>query len=260
VQRVGLHHQVRLSPRRRPVRPLLGVPEALLRAVGELNRRLEPARLEGRLVERDQSRGEAAPVLEEGVHLAGPVLVHAEEASSLELPVEHGASGTRRALRPLRPLEDPAAKASPRIISPFHPASTLSSRPEAPLRPLGKEPRADTVEPATRLVLRAPGGARQVRQRHPALEHAPPVLEGSLRRHPERCGRTPPVLRAEHRLQLGRTPDEVLALLALAVGILRGVERAGRVGHLPAEPLHQARRGLRPLHPRGDLLRLGYRE
>src|SRR5262249_59305144 len=115
---------------------------------------------------------------------------------------------------------------------------------------LGEEPLPDRAEPPLCLALALPGGMRQIRQRDAPLEHAAAVLERALRGDPECRGCPPAILGPEHRLQLRRAPDEVLPLLALAVGVLGGVERAGTVGHLPAEPLHQAGRALPPRAPR----------
>ena len=97
----------------------------------------------------------------------------------------------------------------------------------------------------TRLERAASSFARSAAKRRARLaravrEHAAAVLEVAARRHAVGPAEDGAGLGAEHRVDLLRGEDVVDALLALAVGVLAGVEAAVGSAHLAA----QVRRGL----------------
>ena len=67
------------------------------------------------------------------------------------------------------------------------------------------------------------------------------------------------VLLADDAQELVALPGEELALLALAVGVLGGVQPAVLAGHLAQHPLAALARDLREIRPPGDPVRLEIR-
>ena len=106
------------------------VAEERLRPLGQVERRREPARLEGRLVEVEEAGGEEGVVVEErrDRRRRRPTSVRCSRPSfTIAAEDELGGAAPRRRRNAARRATRPP-KASAEMASPFQPASTFSSR------------------------------------------------------------------------------------------------------------------------------------
>ena len=143
---------------------VLGVAEVLDHRVGGLARGVEPALVEGRLVERQQRLDQVGVVLEVGVELRLAVLVAAKQAAVLVAqlgPDELGARDGRVEVVAARQHRAGLGKRGDHQRVPRRQALVVAARPDAP-RAEAVERAAHVLVPPRRLVARAAGQVKDV--------------------------------------------------------------------------------------------------
>ena len=206
----------------------LGVGEAVEDLVGERARLGEPARVEGRLVEREQRLEQERVVLEVGVEVGAALVVRAQEPPAVVAQVaQHELGGSDRGVAVVRLAEHGAGvgqrgdhqrvpRRQPLVVEPGSHAALAG----------GQEAGLDLGEPVG-----VGGGAdRDVGALEVArLGHAE-VLDRGVGQGPERLA------------HLGRRPHVELALDALGVGVERAREPALRLAELAQRPVERLAR------------------
>ena len=207
----------------------LGIPEAGDRRTGEIAGLLEPAPLEGRLVQRQQRLEQEGVVLQVCVELRLAVLVGAQEAAfGVAQGAQHELGAAARRVKVVLASQHRAGlgQGGDHQRVPGGEALVVEARPD-PLRARLAEGPAGLGEA---LGLGRRRAARQVEDASP-LEVArlgdPVVVDRLLRRL------------AQHGADLLRRPDVEAALLALGVGVERRVEAALRPAHLAQRPVER---------------------
>ena len=220
----------------------LGIREPVQDHVGDGPGGVEPARIKRRLVERHQRRRRsrrdppgsrsASPRPSFQVRSSRPSCQHLAQH---ELGVAHGhLASSPAAPAPRRPPRTPAASCRSRPSAPSRrgPGGSAARGPRA-----GSAAALDGREQALGGHAQALGDLAAARRRAGCCWCSKLPAGVTSKYAPEQR----PVLVAQQRVDLGQGPDEELALLALAVGVLGGVEaaardRSSRAGRSPASP------------------------
>ena len=187
------------------------------RDVEQCRRRVQPRRLAGQLIQRQQPGGQRRVVLEDGRAVADPAAEAGPPQPAVhDMQVQrcaraHCVAASRNSGRPSATL----ASASAVIASPFHAVTTLSSRPGC-----GRVSRAASSAVRTRSNRSASSGsAGSCSTELPCSNVPPSVTLKSV------CGPTPVVV-AQHLAQLRGRPHVGQALAAVGVGVQRRREHA----------------------------------